>query len=86
MSNGTRVGEISHFFKKISVAVVQLEAGVSIGDQLHFRGTHTDFRQVVESMQIEHEEIQSAAAGQEVAIQVKERVRPGDAVLLSAEG
>ena len=82
MSDGTRVGEVTHFFNDINVAVIKLEEGISLGETLHFLGAHTDFRQEVESMQVEHEDIESASAGQEVAIKVERRVRSGDSVFL----
>lgn len=85
MMTGTRAGEVIHFYNKISVTVVKLTEGVAIGNVLHFLGAHTDFRQTVKSMQVEHEEIESGAPGQEVAIKVKQRVRAGDSVFLLEE-
>lgn len=82
MTNGTRAGEVIHFYNQISVAVLKLMEDVAVGDTLHFLGAHTDFRQIVKSMQIEHEEIESGSAGQEVALKVKQRVRAGDSVFL----
>lgn len=78
MTEGTRIGEVTHYFNNISVAVVALDQDLSLGDTLHFLGSHTDFRQSVDSMQIEHDAVESAAAGTEVAIKVKQRVRSGD--------
>lgn len=80
MVEGTRVGEVTHYFNNISVAVVDLEKDLALGDTLHFLGSNTDFRQTVDSMQIEHEAVDSGAAGSEVAIKVKQRVRSGDSV------
>ncbi len=82
MEDGVRAGEVTHFFNNISVAVVELAHDVALGDTLHFLGSHTDFRQEVTSMQVEHEEIEGAEAGKEVAIKVKQRVRAGDSVFL----
>lgn len=82
MTKGTRAGEVIHFYNRINVAVIELMEDVALGDVLHFLGAHTDFRQPVKSMQIEHEEIEAGSAGQEVAIKVKQRVRVGDSVFL----
>ena len=82
MTDGTRVGEVTHFFNEINVGVIKLTEDISVGDTLHFLGAHTDFRQEVDSMQVEHEDIDSASAGQEVAIKVDRRVRAGDSVFL----
>ena len=75
---GTQIGKVTHFFGKIQVAVLDLSAELKVGDHIHFHGSSTDFSQEVTSMQVEHENIESAGPGDEVAIKVKERVRVGD--------
>jgi translation initiation factor IF-2 len=47
---------------------------------VHFLGRSTDFRQEVQSMQIEHESISEAGKGQEIAMKVERRVRNHDKV------
>lgn len=82
MSDGERIGEVTHFFGKINVAVLQLIKELKVGDRVHFLGSHTDFQQEVTSLQIEHESILVGEAGSEVAIKTKQRVRSGDSVFL----
>ena len=74
------IGEVTHFFGHISVAIVKFNKKVSVGDVIHFKGAHTDFSQTIDSMQYEHQEIKDAKKGQEVGIKVKEKVREGDEV------
>ena len=74
------VGKVSHFFSKISVAVVDLKATLSIGDRIRIQGPTTDFEQTVDSMQIEHVDVKTAKAGQSIGLKVKERVRENDTV------
>ena len=74
------VGKISHFFSKISVAVVDLTATLSVGDRIRIQGPTTDFEQTVDSMQIEHADVKTAKAGQSIGLKVKERVRENDTV------
>ncbi len=74
------VGTITHYFPKPEVGVVKLTASIKVGDVLHFRGHTTDFEQRIDSMQVEHAGVDHAAAGTEVAIRVRERVRGGDDV------
>jgi putative protease len=76
----TLVGRVTHYFGRIGVAVVKLSAPLSQGDTVHFRGKSTDFTQVLESMQIEHQPVREAKPGDEVAIKVSNRVREGDEV------
>jgi putative protease len=78
--SGKLVGEVNHFYNRIGVAVVDLVDILQIGDQVHFFGRSTDFRQEVGSMQIEHEPITEARKGQEIAMKVERRVRNHDKV------
>ena len=77
---GKRVGKVTHFFDHISVAVLALTDAIRVGDSLHFLGHGTDFMQTVGSMQIEHQPVESAKPGDDVALKVEQRVRPNDAV------
>lgn len=74
------VGHIAHFFSKISVAVVELHAPLATGDRILVKGPSTDFEQVVESMQIEHESIQRAEAGQSIGLKTVQQARERDLV------
>jgi len=74
------IGKVAHFFSKINVAVVELKAPLSAGDKIRIQGPTTDFEQNVESMQIEHESVQTAKKGQSVGLKVNERVRENDTV------
>ena len=74
------VGVVTHYFSKIEVAVAELSGSLSVGDSILVRGMTTDFEQVVNSMQIEHAEIQEAKAGQSIGLKVDKRVREGDTI------
>ncbi len=73
-------GRITHYFSGISVAVADLEAPLAVGDRILIRGSTTDLEQVVESMQIEHKDVQTAKAGQSIGLKVKDRVRENDII------
>jgi putative protease len=77
---GTRIGEVTHYFGNISVAVISLTGTIQVGDMVHLLGPTTDFRQEVKSLQIEHEQVEQVGEGQEVAMKVARRVRPRDKV------
>jgi putative protease len=62
------------------VAVLSLSEAIRVGDALHFLGHGTNFKQEVTSMQIEHKAVDAAMPGDDVALQVLQRVRPNDAV------
>ena len=77
---GTRIGEVTHFYDRIGVAVIILTGAIRLGDQVHFLGRSTDFEQEVKSIQIEHQPISEAGPGQEIALKVERRVHPHDKV------
>ena len=59
-----KVGFVSNYFSKISVAAVEITDGtLSVGDTLHFLGHTTDFESRVHSMQIEHKSVTEAIKG-----------------------
>ena len=76
------VGVVTHYYGHLSVAAIRIEAGtLRVGDTIRILGHTSDFRQRIDSMQLEHQAVQRAEAGQTVGIQVKDRVRRGDTVL-----
>ena len=80
MSERKEIGRITHYFPKIGVAVVELSDKIQVGDKIIVKGATTEFEQTVESMQIEHQNIQSAGPGQSVGLKVVQRVRENDRV------
>ena len=78
--NVTEIGHITHYFSKINVAVVELTAPLAVGDRILVKGPSTDFEQVVESMQIEHDNIPRAEAGQAIGLKMVEPARERDVV------
>jgi len=75
-----KIGTVSHFFDKVSVAAIKLEGNLKVGETIRIKGTTTDFVTKVDSMQINREDVESAKAGDEIGIKVPEKVRNGDEV------
>lgn len=80
-----RIGKVTHFFARISVAVLELSDELYVGDTILFLGHTTEFTQPVDSMEIEHQKVQSVGPGSEVALKVIQRVRAGDEVFKVVE-
>jgi putative protease len=74
------IGEVFSFFSHISVAAIKLNSIVKKGDKIQIKGHTTDFKQAVDSMQIDGKPVAQAGAGSEIGIKVKDRVRPGDKI------
>jgi len=77
----SKIGEVTHYFDKIGVAIVKLSAPLKVGESIKVKGATTDFEQVVESMQVDHKEVESAKSGDELGVKVSEKAREGDEVL-----
>jgi len=80
MAEEKQIGKVTHYFTKIGVAVIELSDELNVGDTIHVKGATSDFTQKVDSMQIEHEKIEKAEAGQSIGMKVKEHTRNGDLV------
>jgi len=78
--NMIKVGEISHYYSKIGVVIIDLEKPLKVGDTIAVKGANTDFKQKVESMQIEHQNVQEAKAGESIGLKVVDRARESDVV------
>ena len=79
------IGVITHYFGKISVGIIELDAPLKVGDTIHIKGAHDDFTQTIGSLQIEHETVESAKAGDLVGIEVAQQVQPNDKVFIVLE-
>lgn len=75
-----RVGVVKDYFARIGVAGIDLEGTLRVGDAIHIKGHTTDLEQAVDSMQIEHDQVEEAKAGEAIGIKVGERCRGGDVV------
>ena len=53
-----QIGQVTHYYNRIGVAVLNLDKGLKMGDAIRVRGRHTDFTQTVESMEIEHQKVE----------------------------
>ena len=77
-----KVGEITHWYGEIGVAGVDVSDDIHVGDQIHVAGHTTDFVQPVDSIQIDHEQVEEAHEGDAIGIKVQDRVRVHDDVFV----
>ncbi len=74
------IGKVADYYAKIGVAALELTASLKVGDKIHIKGHTTDFEQMVDSMQVEHQSVPEAKAGDSIGIKVKEYCRDKDVV------
>ena len=78
------IGRVSHYFSHLSVAAVSLSDTLTVGERIHIHGHTTDLVQVVTSMEVEHQSVERAGPGDDVAISVDDHVREHDLVFREA--
>ncbi len=80
------IGFVEHFFNHLSVAAIKITDGeLKVGDTIHVKGHTTDFTEKINSMQIEHEDVTSAKAGDDIGVKMVGKCRDHDKVYLIIE-
>ncbi len=74
------IGKITHYYGHLSVAIIELTDLLKVGETVHIKGHSEDFTQTVDSMQIEHQSVSEAKAGDSIGIKVNQKVHPQDKV------
>ena len=77
VEEGKLIGKVSHYFSNIGVAVIELTDSLKIGDTIRIVGGETDFEQVVDSMEVEHQKVEKAKKGDGIGLKVSQKVREG---------
>jgi putative protease len=81
-----KVGKVVHYFDKILVAVIEATDGIiKVGDMVRIGEEGTGIEQKVESMQVEHAQVESVAKGKEAALKVTAPVKSGNIVYKISE-
>jgi hypothetical protein len=80
------VGQVVHYYDQAGAAVVRLTDGsLRVGDTVHIRGHTTDFYERITRLEVDHVSVDSAAPGQEVAVQVSRTARVHDVVYVLSQ-
>lgn len=80
MADEQPIGKITHFFDKVGVAVIALNAKLKVGDKIKIGKKEEFIEQEVTSMQVNHKSIDVANKGDDVGLKVDAKVRAGDLV------
>ncbi len=77
----TKIGTVTHYYNHMHVAGVSITDGeLHKGDVIHIKGHTSDFEQKVQSMQIDHEPVDTARPGDKIGLSVVEHARENDTV------
>ncbi len=73
-----KIGKVTHYYDKIGVAIIELIADLAVGEKIKFvRGGEDLFEQTVDSIQVEHNKIDSAKSGSIIGLKVAQPVKEG---------
>lgn len=70
IKEGKLIGKITHYFGKIGVAIIKLSDSLKTGDQIKISGGASNFTQVVDSMEVDHQKVEQAKSGDEIGVKV----------------
>jgi translation elongation factor EF-1alpha len=79
-SSYEKIGRVTHFYPKASVAIVELISSLKKGDKILVRGSTTKIEQIIDSMESEHAQVLMAEPGKPIGVRVNGRVRENDIV------
>ena len=81
MEKGKEIGKVVHWYDKIGVAVVKLSAPLRKGDTITLRHGEVEVNEIVTSLQLNHTPVESAKAGDEVAVKLSNPAKEGTLIL-----
>ena len=73
---------MTHYYSHLSVATLRLDSGTKlrVGDVIHVSGHTTDFRQRVESLEVNHADVSEVGPDDDFGLKVVEHAREHDVV------
>ena len=72
------IGKVTHFFNKISVAVIRVDKGeLAVGDTVKFKHGEDEFQQLIGSLEVDKEPVGKLGKGEEAGTKVDEPVKEG---------
>ena len=71
------VGEVTHYYGKIGVAIVELSSPLKVGDAIKIVSQKSEAEQPVDSMEVDHQSVSEARKGDVVGLKVREKTSEG---------
>ena len=80
MAKNNPIGKITHWYDKISVAVIKLNKVLQVGDKIKVKHGSQEFEETITSMELDHKPVKSGKKGQEIAIKLSQKAGEGSTV------
>lgn len=78
-----QVGKVVHYYDKLGVAIIDLDkGGLKVGDEIKFKHGEDEFTQKVESLQVDHKEVDSVKKGDSFGLKVDQPTKVGTQVFV----
>ena len=75
------IGKVVHYYDKLGVAIIDLsKGGLKVGDEVKFKHGEEEFSQKVESLQVDHKDVDSVKKGDSFGVKVDKPTKPGTEV------
>lgn len=74
------LGKVTHWYDKISVAVVKLAGALKKGDRVKFKKGEEEFEATVDSLQIDRVDVNGGKKGDEIAMKLPQKASEGASV------
>jgi hypothetical protein len=74
------IGEITHWYDKIGVAVIKLTSPLAKGDTVKVVRGDDEFEETVNELQIDHAPVEKGKKGDELAVKLSNKAKVGATV------
>jgi len=74
------IGKITHWYDKISVAVIKLTNVLKKGDRIKIKKGAEEIEELVNSLQIDRTDVEKGKKGDEVAVKLSKKAKEGSIV------
>ena len=69
------IGELTHYFDKIMVGVIELTGKLKVGDNISIEKDGESFEQKVDSMQMDKKPVKEAKNGQAIGLKLSQHAK-----------
>ena len=77
------IGKVVHFYDKLGVSIIDLSSGgLKVGDEVKFKRGEEEFNQKIESLQVDHKNVDSVKKGDSFGVKVDKPTKVGTEVSL----